>query len=147
MIKGSSNTQKLGISNNSKQPLISLAKRLPRKVGRIRRNLMGRRANNMARSFITCDISLPIDYIGLPLYIAQSILFPVHVQDYNYQECLQWFINRESYPSCKKIKKLRTGQTHNLYKETDLMLETGDVIFRQIIDDDIVSSAQPIRAS
>lgn len=139
MIKGSSNTQKLGISNNSKQPLISLAKRLPRKVGRIRRNLMGRRANNMARSFITCDISLPIDYIGLPLYIAQSILFPVHVQDYNYQECLQWFINRESYPSCKKIKKLRTGQTHNLYKETDLMLETGDVIFRQIIDDDIVN--------
>jgi DNA-directed RNA polymerase II subunit RPB1 len=140
MIKGSSNAAKRSLSNNSKKPLISIAKRLPRKLGRIRRNLMGRRANNMARSFITCDPSLPADVVGVPISVARSIPMPVHVQQYNYEECMMYFMNGEHmYPGCVKVKKASTGNYHSIRKiSDDFKLEIGDIIYRDLIDGDIV---------
>lgn len=140
MIKGSSSTAKRGLTNNSKKPLVSIAKRLPRKLGRIRRNLMGRRANHMARSFITCDPSLHADEIGVPISIARALTMPVHVQQYNYDECMMYFMNGESqYPGCNKIKKQATGNFHSIRQiREDFKLEIGDVIYRDLIDGDIV---------
>jgi DNA-directed RNA polymerase beta' subunit len=140
MIKGSSSLSKRGISNNSKKPLVSIAKRLPRKMGRIRRNLMGRRANHMARSFITCDTSLRIDEVGIPLIIAQNLPVSVHVQPYNYEECMMYFMNgNQRYPGCNKIKKHSTGNTHSIASvSSDFRLEIGDIIERDLIDGDIV---------
>ena len=140
MIKGSSGTAKRGLSNNSKKPLVSIAKRLPKKLGRIRRNLMGRRSNHMARSFITCDTNLRIDEIGLPISIARGLHIPVHVQAYNYEECMIYFMNGKSrYPGVDKIKKLSTGNYHAIAQiRDDFRLEIGDIIYRDLIDGDIV---------
>lgn len=140
MIKGSSSLSKRGLSNNSKKPLVSIAKRLPRKVGRIRRNLMGRRANHMARSFITCDPGLRIDEIGVPLIIAQTLDIPIHVRPYNYEQCMIYFMNGDKrYPGCKKIKKKSTGNIHSITQiKEDFKLEIGDIIYRDLIEDDIV---------
>jgi len=140
MIKGSSGTQKQALTNNSKKPLISIAKRLPRKHGRIRRNLMGRRANHMARSFITCDPSLRIYEIGVPMSIARNLLMPIHVRDYNYKQCMIWFMNgTKRYPGCTRINKISTGSPPfvDSVKE-DFKLEIGDIIHRDLIDGDIV---------
>lgn len=140
MIKGSSSMSKRGLSNNSKKPLVSIAKRLPRKLGRIRRNLMGRRANHMARSFITCDVTLRVDEIGVPISICQNLHIPVHVQDYNYEDCMIYFMNgNKRYPGCDKIKKKSTGNYHAIEQiRDDFKLEYGDIIYRDLIDGDIV---------
>lgn len=140
MIKGSSGAQKQSLTNNSKKPLTSIAKRLPRKLGRIRRNLMGRRANHMARSFITCDPSLRIDEIGLPMSIARNLQMPVHVREYNHKQCMVYFMNGvERYPGCTKIRKKTTGSFHFIDKiADDFNLEIGDVIYRDLIDGDVV---------
>jgi len=140
MIKGSSGTSKQSLTNNSKKPLTSIAKRLPRKHGRIRRNLMGRRANHMARSFITCDPSLRIDEIGLPMSIARNLQMPVHVRDYNYKQCEIYFMNGvDRYPGCTQIEKKTTGSFHHVDKVSkDFKLEIGDIIYRDLIDGDIV---------
>lgn len=134
MIKGSSSPNKTSLTSGSGKSIISIAKRLPRKVGRIRRNLMGRRVNYVGRSFITCDPYLRNDEVGIPMYICRTITIPVVVQAYNYDECLMYFNNsRTNYPGCQKIK-----HGNKVYTKKD-SLEIGDVIYRDVITGDIVN--------
>lgn len=136
LIKGSNNANKRTIVNNSKKPLTSIAKRWPRKLGRVRRNLMGRRASHMGRSFITCDPFLKIDEVGVPISIARNIQFPEVVQEYNYNKMLIYFMNgTKRYPGCTKIKK-SNGGTYSIDKVEKL--EVGDIIYRDIVEGDIV---------
>lgn len=141
LIKGSSNTAKRGIVNNSKKPLTSIAKRLPRKYGRIRRNLMGRRANYMGRSFITCDPFLRIDQVGMPISMARATQKPEIVQEYNKKEMMIYFMNGlNRYPGCSRIKKASTGVTHWMGRiKPDIFPEIGDTIYRDYITGDRVN--------
>jgi DNA-directed RNA polymerase beta' subunit len=137
MIKGSTGAGKRTIVNNSKKPLTSISKRLPRKYGRIRRNLMGRRASHMARSFITCDPSLRIDEVGIPISIARNIPMPVIVREYNYEECMIYFMNGiERYPGASKVKKANGKEYYIKFVEK---LEIGDTIYRDVINGDYVN--------
>jgi DNA-directed RNA polymerase beta' subunit len=144
LVKGSSaaaNKRKITTTGGNKQ-LTSVAKRLPRKFGRIRRNLMGRRVNYMARSFITCDPSLKIDEVGVPRSIAQGIQKPMVVRDYNYDECMFYVMNAAKgvYPKASRVYRKATGNIHWLDRHReDQPVEIGDVIYRDIIDGDIVN--------
>jgi DNA-directed RNA polymerase II subunit RPB1 len=140
MIKGSSagTTNKTGMRTANNKQLMSVSRRLPGKHGRIRRNLLGRRATEMSRSFITCDPNLRIDEIGLPKSIARTIQKPVKVQEYNYEEMLVYFMNgTKIYPGASKIYKAEKKSTHWLAFSKE-KLEIGDVLYRDIIDGDIV---------
>jgi DNA-directed RNA polymerase beta' subunit len=141
LIKGSSSAAKRGIVNNSKKPLTSIAKRLPGKFGRIRRNLMGRRANYMGRSFITCDPFLRIDEVGVPVSIAREIQRPEIVREYNYEEMMTYFMNgNKRYPGCSKVKKAKNGAIYWIGNtKEDFRLEIGDTIYRDIITGDVVN--------
>jgi len=141
LIKGSSATSsKRSISTAGNRQLVAISKRLPRKPGRIRRNLMGRRVNYMARSFITCDPYRKLDEVGVPFSIAQNIHIPETVQEYNRKEMEIYFMNGvDRYPGCKQVKKFSTGKTHwigRINKET-FTLELGDIIYRNLVDGDI----------
>jgi len=141
LIKGSSATSsKRGISTAGNRQLVAISKRLPRKPGRIRRNLMGRRVNYMARSFITCDPYRKLDEVGVPFSIAQNIHIPETVQEYNRKEMEIYFMNGvDRYPGCKQVKKFATGKTHwigRIDKET-FKLELGDIVYRNLVDGDI----------
>lgn len=141
LIKGSSATSsKRSISSAGKRQLVAISKRLPRKPGRIRRNLMGRRVNYMARSFITCDPYRKLDEVGVPFSIAENIHIPETVQEYNRKEMEIYFMNGiDRYPGCIKIKKFATGKTHwigRINKDT-FKLELGDIIYRNLVDGDI----------
>jgi DNA-directed RNA polymerase II subunit RPB1 len=140
LVRGQVTTGKQ-IMTNTRRPIMSIAKRWPRKYGRIRRNLMGRRANHMARSFITGDPLRRIDEIGLPLSIAKNILFPVVVREYNYKECLQLYLSGPNhYPGVVKVKKGSTGATHWIGRiREDFRLEIGDTIYRHTITGDRVN--------
>lgn len=144
MVKGTSASpgkRKITTGANNKQ-LTSVAKRLPRKFGRIRRNLMGRRSNHMARSFITCDPSLKLDEVGVPRTIAQGIQRPIVVRNYNYEQCMFYVMNaaRNAYPKASRVYRADTGDVHWLDRHReDQPIKVGDVIYRDIIDGDIVN--------
>ena len=94
LIRGSTGTNKRGIVSSSKKPLTAICKRFPRKYGRIRRNLMGRRADYMGRSFIIGDSFCQIGTIGIPLIaMARKIQYPMIVREYNYKESMKYFMN------------------------------------------------------
>lgn len=142
LIKGTSSTSKLHLeSSASKRAPMSICKRFPRKFGRIRRNLLGRRANHMARSVITCDPSLRINEIGLPKSIARDIPIPEVVREYNYEQMRIYFMNGvKRYPGCVRIKKASTGAFHDMSRiSSDITLEIGDIIYRNMITGDIVN--------
>lgn len=138
MIKGSGGN-KTNITNHSKQQLVSLADRQSGKKGRVRKNMMGKRVKNAARSTITCGPHLELDEIGMPIEICRDILFPVIVQEYNYEECNFYFKNgSDIYPGCKSIKKIKTGTTYGTTASNvkKYKLEIGDIIYRDLVDGD-----------
>lgn len=140
LVRGSSaGSTKRAITSTSGAPLTSIAKRLPSKEGRIRKNLNGKRVQHMARSSITCDPTLPLDTIGVPLAVAKNLQFPEIVRDYNYKQMEIYYMNGVlKYPGCTKIRKARTGATY-FVGNSKTPLEIGDTIYRDMIDGDYVN--------
>jgi DNA-directed RNA polymerase subunit A' len=142
MVKGStgSNNQVRIITSTNKQPN-SLANRIPKKEGRIRRNLMGKRVNRMARSVITGDNMLRPDELGIPMEVAKNISIPETVSQYNMDRLNIYFMNRrKGYPGCTRITKKSNGKSYNIdHLEQTYRLQIGDIIMRDLIDGDIVN--------
>jgi DNA-directed RNA polymerase beta' subunit len=143
MIKGlPANSNKRGLKTVNNKQLVGIARRFPGKYGRIRKHLLGRRVMKMARSVITCDTALRINQVGIPKKIAENIHTKVEVRDYNFDECLAYFNNgiAKRYPGAYKIfKKSRDAEYLVDRLKSDMVLEIGDTIFRDIIDGDIVN--------
>jgi DNA-directed RNA polymerase II subunit RPB1 len=140
LIKGSSTSgSKLSLATNSGKPFMSIARRLPTKYGRIRRNLMGRRVRVTSRSFITCDNTLKLDQVGFPLSECKIIQKPEVVREYNYEEMKLYFMNGiEQYPGASRIKQKSTGKFKKIGINPNLTLEYGDILYRDIVDDDMI---------
>lgn len=139
MIHGSSSTSKnMMIMTNTNKVSNSIAARLPKKHGRFRANLMGKRTTKMARSVITGDKALRPDQLGVPKMIAQNLFVAETVRSWNVDRLTTYFINGPTkYPGCSKIKRKDTGYEHyveNMSK--DYILQEGDVVFRHLITGD-----------
>lgn len=138
VIKGSNQqTKKLKIVTNTKKPISSIKSRWDGKFGRIRRNLNGRRTDNMCRSFITGDSYIEIDEVGMPVSIARTIQRPEIVREYNKDRLMVHFMNgRKRYPGCSKVKKA-DGKTFSIDTVKDnFQLEIGDTIWRDLVTGD-----------
>lgn len=129
-------------STSSKLQLVSLMSRHTGKPGRIRGNIMGKRVTNMGRSVISGDNYIHIDEVGVPIIIAKNIQIPETVQVYNKERLLIYFNNKTNhYPGCTKIIKKSTGREYDINymnKNNNMTLEHGDVIYRDLINGDIV---------
>ena len=134
-----SNVNKL--QTNTGMSLMSISSRFPKKTGRIRKNLMGKRTTYMGRSVITGDNSIKINEVGVPLSIAKNIQIPETVRHYNKDRLMIYFLNKDKiYPGCSKIIKYNTGVEYYIGAITnDLLLEDGDIIYRDVIDGDFVA--------
>lgn len=139
LAKGTKPKDKKRMVGYGKKAQASLASRMPRKYGRIRRNLMGSRATVSSRSFITDDNSLEIDVVGVPIQIAKDIPIKEVVREYNRDILMVYFQNGlDHYPGCVKVTKAKTGKTHAIgYIPDDFELEDGDIVWRHLIDGDI----------
>lgn len=141
-IKGSpTGTTNNHITNANKVPLNSISSRIPKKEGRVRSNMMGRRVGNMTRSVITGDANLEIDQVIIPESIAREIQIPEIVQSWNIDRLSIYFNNKHNiYPGCTKVLKKSSGNEFwiNDNISPDFRLEIGDIIMRDIIDDDIL---------
>lgn len=127
-----------GLTTKSGKPLKGINDRISGKQGRFRKNGMGKRVDYSARSVITPDPNLDIDQLGMPEKIAKTLSFPEVVNDLNKERIYQYIINAQTntYPQALNITRNGRTRTITLIKE-DIVLETGDIVRRQIIDGDI----------
>lgn len=143
MVKGTSmsgNQVRMVTTSGSNKAPSSIASRINKKTGRIRKNLMGKRTRMMLRSVITGDNSLHVDEIGLPLNLARSIQIPETVREYNIEKLNVYFKNkRDVYPGCSGIQMKITGKFHRIeHIDVNYTLQIGDVVYRDIIAGDYI---------
>lgn len=119
--------------------LKSLAERLKGKSGRFRQTQMGKRVRNMCRSTITGDPSLKIDEVGVPMLFAKTVQVEETVQEYNRARLLSYINNgRAKYPGCTRVKRIATGNDHNVEAMSGFELENGDIVYRDLVNGDPV---------
>lgn len=127
-----------GNASRTGKPLKSINDRISGKQGRFRKHIMGKRVDFSARSVITPDPNLDLDQLGVPMDIAKIMTFPEIVNELNKDRIYRYIANAKigKYPMgiCHK----RGSHTRTIaYVKEDIVLETGDVVSRQLIDGDI----------
>lgn len=142
MVKGSSATNnqlRIAISSTNKAPS-SIASRISKKTGRIRKNLMGKRTRYMIRSVLGGDASLRVDEIGLPISLARSLQIPETVRSYNIDKLNIYYVNKRNlYPGCSGIEIHETGKFHRIeHLDPEYVLKEGDIVYRDIIEGDYI---------
>lgn len=119
--------------------------RLRGKDGIIRHNILGRRIHGMARAVIVCDPTLPQDTIRIPILFAKTIQITETVNDFNKPYLMRYVRNGvDGYPGSTKVFKKRTQRTYAVFLAKNLVLEDGDIVYRDLIDGDwIYFNRQP----
>lgn len=139
---GTSSTKMRLLKVGSGKPVNSIASRIPKKKGRIRGNLLGKRTYAMARSVITGDSMIPPDSLGVPQSMAIELTIPETVRFYNKDRLMIYLRNGpDNYPGCTRIWKAKSRTFYwakLVAKKNDFILEDGDIVHRHIINGDIV---------
>ena len=137
MVKGGSNGDVKMVTNTNKQP-VAIAERFPKKSGRIRRNLMGKRVEYMIRSVITGDPDIQIDEVGVPKIHAMDLEIPEKVTARNIEKLKRYFNNgTKAYPGCKHIIRGSDGGTYRRdLLDPNYQLQIGDTVMRDMITGD-----------
>lgn len=137
------NNETIGVPvarHRSTRPLKTLAQRLKGKEGRLRYNLSGKRVNFSARTVISCDPTLSINQIGIPIKFAENLTVPVYITQWNIEHAKK-FIENSDYPRALNIiskQGIRKRISDNNREEILKIVSKGDIIERQLIDGDIV---------
>lgn len=139
MVKGGGGGDVKLLANTNKPPS-SIAERFPKKTGRIRRNLMGKRVSYMIRSVITGDSRLKINEVGIPLSHARNLEIPETVTKKNRDRLTAYFMNKTNqYPGCKRIIKKSDGHVYRIeLLNANYTLQEGDIVLRDMITGDYV---------
>lgn len=148
--------------NRSGRAYKTLRQRINHKEGRIRGNLMGKRADKTARSVITPDPNISIDELGVPYDIAQTLTRDEIVNVHNIKRLTQLVRNGPVWPGANSyesktestfeagsgisagsvITGLRKSFLHgNLAKaeyRAKIVLKYGDIVHRHLLDGDVV---------
>ena len=105
----------------------SVRKRWAGKIGRVRREVMGKRVNFCARTVVTCDSSIRVDEIGVPYAVLQRITHPCPVNPYNIDE-----VSRRMHRG-DVVFLTREGTTRHIsfIAQQTLVLGPSDTIVRE----------------
>ena len=115
----------------------SFLRNLPRKKGRVRANLLGKRVFYISRSTISGNMSYRVDEVGVPLEFARTLQVKEIVQEYNRDWLMTFFLNgRRQYPGCTHLVRRATGEVHDVAGLRDFRLEVGDALFRDVVNGD-----------
>jgi DNA-directed RNA polymerase II subunit RPB1 len=138
-IKGKGAAGQTG-GNRSKVVLPSIAMKLPRRGGRIREDIAGKRITLAGRTTIIGDPTLKIDQVGIPMNFARTLYIKDKVTIYNHQHLLKFYLNRKDrYPGCSKLVKNSDGITYIVTNlDPNYQLQIGDILYRDLIDGDVV---------
>jgi DNA-directed RNA polymerase beta' subunit len=132
------NSGKRGIMVGSRA-VNSFMRSLPRKSGYIRRCITGKRTFFISRSTISGNMNLSIAEVGVPLSFARTLQVKEIVQEFNRDWLMPFVLNgRKQYPGCTHIIRRATGEIHDIAGLRDITLEAGDIIYRDLINGDLV---------
>lgn len=113
----------------------SIAMLLKGKHGRLRENILGKRAAGMGRSTIDGSPRLHPGEITIPLFVAQTLTIRETVNSFNRERLMLFVANGERrYPGCSRIEK-RDGSVFKP-NSPNLRIEDGDAIIRDLITGD-----------
>lgn len=139
LIIGTSATSKKRSLTVGNRVIKSITQGLPKKEGRIRKNLLGKRTCSIGRSTISNNNSLPIWKVGCPLEFARKLQIWEVVQEYNINTLLQYFLNGDKrYPGCSRIVKGNAEYRVGGGIQQRIKLEIGDKILRDLVTGDLV---------
>jgi DNA-directed RNA polymerase beta' subunit len=132
------NSGKRGMVVGTK-PAPAILRRHPRKRGRIRENLLGKRVFFISRTTISGNTKLRIDQVGVPIAVAKTEQVKDTIQEYNRDQLMTVFLNgKKGYPGCTRIIKHSTGDVHDVENlRRDFQLDVGDDMYRDIVDGDL----------
>lgn len=120
------------------RPVHSFLRNLPRKEGRIRANLLGKRVFFISRSTISGNMRFRIDEVGVPLEFARTLQVEEVVQEYNRDWLMPFFLNgRRRYPGSTYLVRRATDEAHDVAGLRDARLEVGDRLFRDVVTGDV----------
>jgi len=129
-----------------------LTERYQGKTGRVRGNLMGKRGNFTARTVITSDPVISINYLRVPIRIAMNLTFPVIVTPYNIDEMTKLVrTGPDSYPGANFVFKKSSFEpgrpVHPIFlkfRKEEVNLNYGDVVERHLQNGDpVLLNRQP----
>ncbi|MCK5921017.1 MAG: hypothetical protein KAG66_08755 [Methylococcales bacterium] len=128
------------VKQRSGKVLQTLFERIKGKSGRVRNNLLGKRVNHSARTVASSDPGISIDEVGIPYKIATTITFPETVTTFNIEKLKGLTSNGPyKYPGAKYVLRVGSGKTFAITEDFNSeSLEYGDVVYRHVLDDDIV---------
>lgn len=140
VVKGSSSTTnatRVAIPRKNNVPL-SMSSTLSKKKGLIRGRLDGKKTHNVGRAVISCDSSIKLDEVGVPISMCRGFQIPVIVSPRNREQLMVYFMNaRQQYPGCSGVTM--NGSFHKIeYMDKSYKLKNGDVVWRDLIDGDPV---------
>jgi DNA-directed RNA polymerase beta' subunit len=140
MVKGGGGGDIKLVTNTSKPP-VAIAERFPKKTGRVRLNLMGKRVEYMIRSVITGDSRLRIHEVGIPMMHATNLEIPETTSEANMIRLSTYYNNGlDHYPGCKRIIKKADGRAYRIERmNPDYQLQIGDIVYRDMITGDVVN--------
>ena len=127
--------------HRSGQTLKTLTGRIKAKEGRIRGNLVGKRANFSARTVISPDPKIDVNEVGVPERMAKKLTVPERVTEWNI-DYLKKFIERgpDQFPGSNYIIR-PDGRRKRISDETKEQLleelQPGFVVERHLMDGDI----------
>lgn len=124
--------QQQKVSNG--RSLKGIKRRISGKEGLIRSNLSGKRVEKSARSVIGPDTSLRVDEIAVPHEIANSLSYPIKVNQYNIEEVQKLiddnkanFILRNKSDNSKEQSRINLNYATSTVKSD---IQNGDLIYR-----------------
>lgn len=132
------NTGKRGLVMGTRA-VQSIVRKWLTKTGRLRGDLLGKRVSRISRDTIVGNSELPIDTVEIPLQFARKMQVEETVQEYNRNMLMTFFMNgRRQYPGSTIIIKKATGEMHDVANMKFTRLEVGDIIYRDVVDGDLV---------
>ncbi|CAH8674918.1 unnamed protein product [Schistosoma rodhaini] len=135
-----------------------LLQRLAGKHGRFRGSLLGKRTNFTARTVISPDPNMRIDEVCIPVHCAKLLTYPERVTDFNLNFLRSLVLNGpNNYPGAMFVSYKLRGErkrqaeasgnsdvvkrflaSERAREDVAKYLQSGDIVERHLLDDDIV---------
>lgn len=110
---------------------------IPGKEGFLRKTIIGKTiSRGVFRIVIACTPDTMIDVVTIPKKIAHTLFIEETATPFNIHILQKYVDNHTDYPGCNNIKSIDRGTL--IINSGNYKLNFGDVVFRNVIDGDIL---------